>query len=121
MSDSQSPVICVTCKRPLPPSILHDDSPRYFAQLPLMPQSDSAHDFTGEARQINGYIKAVSYVLHYAEEAEIPDEIYREIFALIEQLSEEADRRLNLADEAMREIWQRDHGKDAPTQAERGA
>src|SRR5262245_29875544 len=107
MSDSQSPVICVTCQRPLPLGTKREDAPKYFAQGPLLPQSDSADDFAGEARPINSYIKAVSYVLRYSEDKDIPEEIYREIFALIEELTSEAERRLALAHEAMHEIWSR--------------
>jgi hypothetical protein len=120
MSESKSPVICITCHRPLPPGTEPDDAPRYFAQSPLLPQSDSAYDFASEAAIINRYIKAISYVIHYKGE-EIPEDIYDDVFGLIAQLAEEADRRLTLAHEAMNEIWRRDHGKDAPTQQERGA
>ena len=107
MSEEQSPAICVTCRRNLPADTQPDDAPRYFVQGPLRPQSDSAHDFNTEASLINGYIKAVSYVLHYSEESEIPEEVYREILSLIEELAEEADRRLTLAHEAMNEQYRR--------------
>jgi hypothetical protein len=111
MSESQSPIICVTCRRPFPDDLTSEDAPKYFAQSPLMPKSDSAHDFVSEARMISWYIKAVSYVFHYKGE-EVPEEISEEIFALLEELAREQDRRLDLAHEGINETWRRDHGKD---------
>jgi hypothetical protein len=42
-----------------------------------------------------------------------PQEHYEDILDLIYQLSEEAKRRLELSRNAIAEIWQREHGKDA--------
>jgi hypothetical protein len=110
MADSKSPIICVTCKRPFPDDLKADDSPRYFAQSPLLPRSDDDHDFKNEADNILSFIESVSYVTRYAEEVE--DEHYKTILELLFQLSEEAKRRMDLVDSAMREKWQRDHGQE---------
>jgi hypothetical protein len=111
MAESKSPIICVTCKRPFPEDLKADDSPRYFAQSPLLPRSDDAHDFKDEADQIVRFIESVSYVTRFTEEIE--DEHYKNIMELLMQLSEEAHRRLELCDAALREVWHRDHGHDA--------
>ena len=114
MAESTSPIICVTCKRPFPDDLKAADSPRYFAQSPLLPRSDDAHDFKDEATQIVRFIESVTYVTRYSEEVE--EEHYKTVLELVLQLSEEANRRLELCDAALREIWHRDHGREA-TQA----
>jgi hypothetical protein len=52
-----------------------------------------------------------SHVTRHSTEVE--QEHYEDILDLLFQLSEEAKRRLRLADAAMREIWTRGHGHDA--------
>ena len=111
MAESKSPIICVTCQREFLDDLKADDAPRYFAQGPLLPRSDDAHDFKDEANTIVSYIESVSYVTRYSQEVE--DERYKTILELLLHLSEEAQRRLELCDAALREIWTRDHGTDA--------
>jgi hypothetical protein len=82
-----------------------EDSPRYFAQEPLLPRSDEDISFTNEATTIISFIETVSHVTRHCTEAE--QKHYEDILDLLFQLSEEAQRRLRLADAAMREIWQR--------------
>lgn len=118
MAELKSPIICVTCKRPFPDDLQVEDSPRYFAQENLLPRSDEDHAFTNEATVILSYIESVTYVTRYATEVE--DEHYKSILDLVLQLSEEAKRRLDLVDAAMREKWNRDHSKAFSSQKERG-
>jgi hypothetical protein len=116
MSDSKSPIICVTCQRSFPEDLKAEDSPRYFAQGPLLPRSDDDHDFKDEADNILSFIESISYVTRYATEVE--EEHYKTILSLLLELSEEAKRRLALVDSAMRERWDRDHGHNAPARKE---
>lgn len=120
MSESKSPVICVTCKRPFPPGITSEDSPRYFAQSPLLPKSDDPHDFATEAQTIVGYVKAVANVVAYTNK-EISFRDYDTLMNLIGDLSDEAERRLQLSLDAMYEIEHRHEGHGTSTQEERGA
>ena len=106
MAESQSPIICVTCQRSLPDDLKADDAPRYFAQSPLLPRSDDAHDFKEEATQIVRFIESVTYVTRFCEEVE--EEHYKTVLELLLQLSEEAKRRLDLCDTALRERWARE-------------
>jgi hypothetical protein len=119
MAESKSPIICVTCQRSFPGDLKADDAPRYFAQGPLLPRSDDDHDFKDEATTILSYIEAVSYVTRFAPEVE--EKHYETILELLLQLSEEAKRRLELVDYAMREKWNRDPGYNAPERKEGGA
>ena len=70
MAESTSPIICVICRRPFPDDLKADDSSRYFAQSPLLPRSDDAHDFKDEATLIVSFIESVTYVTRYSEEVE---------------------------------------------------
>ena len=106
MAASQSPIICVTCTRPFPDDLKADDAPRYFAQSPLLPRSDDAHDFKDEAHQILRFIESVTYVTRYCEEVE--EKHMTTILELLLQLSDEAHRRLELCDTAMRERYHRE-------------
>jgi hypothetical protein len=60
MEALKSPIICVTCKREFPDDLNQDNSPRYFAQGPLLPRSDDAHDFKDEATHIVRFIESVT-------------------------------------------------------------
>src|SRR5262245_4552232 len=102
MSEAPHQFFCITCERQLPAGTKDDDAPKYFVQHPLFPRPDHPGDFLNEGRQITGYIKAIAYVCHYGENKEIPEAIYNEIFSLLEELSEEADRRFEHADQAIR-------------------
>jgi hypothetical protein len=116
MAESKSPIICVTCKREFPDDLKAEKSPRYFAQEPLLPRTDDDHDFKDEATTIVRFIESVSYVTRFATEVE--EKHYATILELLMQLSEEAQRRLELCDAAMREKWNRDHGYNAPERKE---
>jgi hypothetical protein len=95
----------------LPEDLKADDAPRYFAQEPLLPRSDDDHAFKNETQTIVEYIEAVSYVTRYA--TDIEDEHHKTILELVMQLSEEAKRRLELCDAALRENWDRHHKRGA--------
>jgi hypothetical protein len=110
MADSQSPIICITCQRSFPDDLKVEDAPRYFVQESLLPRSDEDISFTNEALVILSYIETVSHVTRHA--AELEEEHYNDILDRLFQLSEEAKRRLRLADAARREIWKRDHGHE---------
>ena len=112
MAVSQSPIICVTCKRPFPDDLKAEDSPRYFAQYELLPKSDSDHAFATEARNITEFISAVGEAMRYSDK-EIEHETYNALFDLITELSNETMRRLTLSLDATSEIWTRDHGREA--------
>jgi hypothetical protein len=113
MADSHSPIICVTCQRPLPEDLKEDDAPRYFAQTDLLPTRDGDHNFVAEADNILRYIKVLSTIVWTGSDAaDIESREYDTILELVAELSEEAGRRLRLADAAMREIWKRDHGHE---------
>lgn len=120
MAEAKSPVICVTCKRPFPEGLKADDSPRYFAQYGLLPRSDDGENFSYEAQTILRYIRVLSAVL-WQDTENMEEWKANDLLELIQQLAEEADRRTELCREALAEVWRRDHGKDAPTQQERGA
>jgi hypothetical protein len=105
MPESKSPIICVTCRRSFPDDLKADDSPRYFAQENLLPRSDEDISFVNEARTILGFIEAITFVTRHSTEAEQAH--HEEIYDLLFQLSEEAHRRLRLADDAMRERAER--------------
>jgi hypothetical protein len=113
MAESKSPIICGTCQRNLPEDLKEEDAPKYFAQENIFPRSDEDDAFSNEATRILSFIESVAYVTRYATE-EVEHEHYETILDLLFQLSEEAKRRLELADYAMREKWNRDHGHNAP-------
>jgi hypothetical protein len=108
MAESQSPIICVTCQREFPDDLKADDSPRYFAQSPLLPRADDAFDFASEVQRMRWYIKAIAEVTRYGENKGIEERTYDTIFDLVGDVSEEALRRLDLSLEAMREIETRE-------------
>lgn len=118
MADAHARIICVTCQREFPDDLNPDDSPRYFAQAPLLPKTDDAYDFGCEVQRMCGYIKAIADVLSYGDNKEVAPETYDTIFQLVGDLSREALRRLDLSLEAMREIETREQQakKATPTQ-----
>lgn len=118
MKDSTSPVICVTCQRPFPAGLKSEDSPRYLGQYGLLPTSDDDNNFVNEARNILRYIRAASYCARYAVDVE--HDISQEMYGLIQELSEEAQRRVDLAGEAMDEVWKRTRDKASPGPREEG-
>jgi hypothetical protein len=117
MAEATSPIICVTCQHEFPDDLEAENSPRYFAQGPLLPKTDDAYDFGCEVQRMCGYIKAVSDVLRYGEHKEVQPETYDSIFELVGELSEEALRRLDLSLEAIREIEKRGREAKKATQA----
>jgi hypothetical protein len=117
MADSKSPIICVTCQRALPDDLNADDSPRYFAQSPLLPRRDDDYDFLTESVRITEFINAIGEALVFSEK-EISDETYNSLFDLITELSAEALRRMKLARDAIEERWKCDHGHNDPTRQE---
>jgi hypothetical protein len=106
MPESKSPIICVTCRRSFPDDLEPDDAPRYFAQDPLLPRSSDEDHFVNEATNILGFIETITHVTQHCTEAE--QKHHKTILELLFQLSEEAKRRLALADDAMRERADRD-------------
>jgi hypothetical protein len=109
---ADSPYICITCQRPFPDDLKQEDAPKYFAQYPIMPKTDSGDEFGNEVRILNEYITAICDVLKYGEHKDIEPHTYQGIFQLVGELSEEAKRRQLLSLEAMDEIWKRDHGTE---------
>lgn len=108
MADAKSPIICVTCKREFPDDLKADDSPRYFAQYSLLPKSDEAFEFTSEAQNILRYMKAISSVWAFDNHKHVENDTYDTLFELMEGLSEEALRRVELSLDAYREIEKRE-------------
>ena len=117
MAESQSPILCVTCQRSFPDDLKADDAPKYFCQGPLLPQSDSAHDFASEVQRMLWYIKAISEALRYGDNKDLEEDTYNNIFELVGEISEEALRRLNLSFEATWEIDKRAAEAKKATQA----
>ena len=118
MSDSTSPVICITCQRPLAPVLKQADSPRYIAQHSLLPTADDGEEFALQVQTIMGYIRAVSTAAFWADK-HIGEVISDTLFQLIEELSAEAERRLVLAMNAMGDLWERTQNQATPTQPEK--
>lgn len=108
MSESQSPIICVTCRREFPDDLDAEKSPRYVAQYSLLPKRDEVFEFASEVQTLCRYIKAISDVMHYGDNKEIEEDTYDTIFELTGQLSEEALRRVDLSLDAYREIEKRE-------------
>jgi hypothetical protein len=115
MAESQSPIICVTCERPLPPDTQAEHAPRYIGQYEILPRSDNGEGFANEVKTLMGYVRAVSYVTRYAEEMEEDD--YEAILELIQALTEEAERRNELTRAAMEEVWKREEEAKKATHA----
>jgi hypothetical protein len=109
MAESKSPIICVTCQRSFPEDLKADDSPRYFAQSPLLPRRDDDQDFLTESVRITEFINAIGEALVFGKK-EIEDDTYNTLFDLLTELSAEALRRMRLCRDAIDETWQRDHG-----------
>jgi hypothetical protein len=108
MAESKSPIICVTCKTPLPDGITVDDAPRYFCQTDLLPTRDGEGNWMVEAENILRFIKVVSTITWTgSKEADIEAREYNTILELIAELADEAGRRLTLAQEAMEVVHQR--------------
>ena len=122
MADSKSPIICVTCQRPLPDGITVDDAPRHFAQTDLLPTRDGEGNFMVEAENILRYIKVVSTVTWTGSaKADTAAADYDTILELIAELAEEASRRLTLAGDALDEVYQRNKAHACLMPTEGGA
>ena len=114
MAESQSPIICVTCKHEFPADFDGDKAPRFFAQYHMRPTASGWDGFGNEAKTITSYITAVADLIRYADQ-DIEDVTYRTIFQLVGELSEEASRRLELSLDAMEIEWEREEeAKKAP-------
>jgi hypothetical protein len=119
MSESKSPVICVTCQRPFPHDRKLEDAPKYFAQYNLLTRSDDAMSLLQETETLLRYVRTAAWVVEPARK--IAEDLPGNLNSLILDLTEEAHRHVKLAGDALEEIWDRHHGQTAPTPAKRGA
>jgi hypothetical protein len=71
MAEAKSPILCVMCQREFPGDLDAEQSPRYFAQNPLLPKTDDAYDFGCEVQRMLGHIKAIVDVLAFGDHKEV--------------------------------------------------
>ena len=105
---------CTSCLQPLP----KDKEQNVIAMSFLRPQSDDTHNFIEEAQNLIHYANAAAVMCIEAEKKSA-DVVYS-LHQLVDELTEEANRRLERAQEALEIIWEREEKakKASPTQTE---
>ncbi len=93
---------CVTCNQSLPKEL--EEHPGYFASYSLKP------DFTQEVNIILHYIKALSWAL-ITNDKNLEENDLLWLHQLVNDLSAEALRRLEKANDALDRRYEREHGQ----------
>lgn len=102
MTESKSPVICVTCHRPFAPGLKEEEAPSYFAQYYTFPSSDAVDGFANEVKTLLEYIETLSHIARWEDKVE--DHRRNNLLELIHDLTEEARRRNDFTLSAIEEI-----------------
>lgn len=110
------PYRCTSCLQSIP----EDDKQELFASYSTRPKSDEADNFIAEAQTILRYASAVADMCNEAGQKG-EDTLY-ELHQLLGELTDEALRRLERAQEALAIVWEREEAakKAASTQPEGG-
>jgi hypothetical protein len=107
MADKEIPPYrCTSCFQAIP----EDHNQYLFASYSHRPTSDDAGVFITEAQTILGYASAVAQMFNAA--VKISDEVVTELQALVGELTEEAHRRLERAQDAYEIEWECTHDPD---------
>jgi hypothetical protein len=97
MATTNSPVLCVTCRQPVPEDVKQLD---YFAQTSLKPEADDVENFLAELRDLTHYLESLFILLVNADKSALDDDRLYNCFSLGWSLASEAWRRVELADAA---------------------
>src|SRR5262245_50347347 len=92
---------CTSCLQPFPA----DKDQHLIGQVALRPESDDAHNFIAEAQNLIRYANAVAVTAGDAKN--ISEHFLDDLLQLIDELTEEAHRRLERAQEALEIVWER--------------
>jgi hypothetical protein len=92
-----------------------EDRQDLFGSDSLCPKSDDAENFVTETQSILRYSAAVAMMLNAAEK--IGEEVVYELHHLVGELTEEAIRRLDRAQDALEVVWDREEAAKKATHA----
>jgi NAD-dependent oxidoreductase involved in siderophore biosynthesis len=119
MADKDIPAYrCTSCLQAIP----EDQNRNVIAMYGLQPQSDDARNFVYEAQNLTHYANAVAQAC-YVSNQEMSDDALFWLHQLLDQLTEETNRRLERAQEALGIVWKREQEakKARPTREGMGA
>jgi hypothetical protein len=105
---------CTSCLQ----ALAEDDRQHLFGSYGTQPKSDEADNFVSEAQTIIRYASAVADMCNEAEKKS-EETVYR-LHQLMGELTDEALRRLERAQEALGIVWEQEEEakKAAPTREE---
>lgn len=96
------PYRCTSCLQAIP----EDQAQHLFGADGLRPRSDETHNFVTEAQTLIGYANVV--VIMCIEDRQLEEPLLSRAHMLISELTEEALRRLERAQEALALVWKRE-------------
>ena len=104
MADAKEipPYRCTSCLQAIP----EDQEQHLFGTYGTRPRSDEADNFVSEAQNLTRYAHAVAVLCHAAN-LRIIDEVLVDLHELMAELTEEALRRLDRAQEALAIVAER--------------
>ena len=110
MAEKEIPTYrCTYCLQAFP----EEQNQNLFASESLRPKSDEADNFVIEAQRIIRYTAAVATMCNGAEK--VGEDIVYELHVLLRELADEANRRLDRAQDALEIVWDREEAaKKAP-------
>lgn len=114
MADKEIPPYrCTSCLQAIPENM----DQHLFGSYGTRPRSDEAHNFVSEAQNLTRYAHAVAGLCHAANHR-IIDEVLIDLHELMAELTEEALRRLERAQEALTIVWERTRDADTAARKE---
>ena len=109
MAEKIPPYRCTSCLQ----DISENHHQHLFGTNMLRPPSDDAENFVTEAQTILRYSSAVAVMMNAAEKE--GEDIVYQLHHLVGELTEEALRRLDRAQEALEIVWEREEAaKQSP-------